>query len=81
MTDNYFQWPILKSGTYSGGSPGADRVVFSDNGIYCAYVPNGESMLTLITDFHSLALSPTPALLATTSCLAKAIKAVHFVVK
>ncbi|KAH8832413.1 guanyl-specific ribonuclease C2 [Flagelloscypha sp. PMI_526] len=34
----YNEWPILKSGTYSGGSPGADRVIFSDNGIYCAVV-------------------------------------------
>ncbi|KAK0205382.1 guanyl-specific ribonuclease C2 [Desarmillaria ectypa] len=32
------QFPILKSGLYSGSSPGADRVVFSDNGIYCAVV-------------------------------------------
>ncbi|PBK84620.1 ribonuclease-domain-containing protein [Armillaria gallica] len=32
------EFPILKSGLYSGGSPGADRVVFSDNGVYCAVV-------------------------------------------
>ncbi|THU89133.1 Ribonuclease/ribotoxin [Dendrothele bispora CBS 962.96] len=32
------EWPILVSGPYTGGSPGADRVVFSDNGIYCAVI-------------------------------------------
>ncbi|KAF8920666.1 Ribonuclease/ribotoxin [Mucidula mucida] len=35
---DYNEWPILTSGTYSGDSPGADRVVFSDNGIYCAVI-------------------------------------------
>ncbi|KIY70262.1 ribonuclease-domain-containing protein [Cylindrobasidium torrendii FP15055 ss-10] len=35
---SYQEWPILKSGTYSGGSPGADRVIFSSNGVYCAVV-------------------------------------------
>ncbi|KAK7518467.1 guanyl-specific ribonuclease F1 [Phyllosticta citricarpa] len=27
----YQEWPLLTSGTYSGGSPGADRVVFNSN--------------------------------------------------
>lgn len=28
----YYEFPILKSGkTYTGGSPGADRVIFNDN--------------------------------------------------
>ena len=34
---DYNEFPILSSGSlYTGGSPGADRVVFSDNGVYCA---------------------------------------------
>ncbi|KAF8920840.1 Ribonuclease/ribotoxin [Mucidula mucida] len=33
-----FEYPILSSGTYSGGSPGADRVIFSSRGTYCAVV-------------------------------------------
>ncbi|THU78729.1 Ribonuclease/ribotoxin [Dendrothele bispora CBS 962.96] len=32
------EFPILTSGTYNGGSPGADRVVFSNDGTYCAVV-------------------------------------------
>lgn len=29
----YYEFPILADGeTYNGGSPGADRVVFNDNG-------------------------------------------------
>ncbi|KAJ8094856.1 hypothetical protein PM082_010068 [Marasmius tenuissimus] len=32
------EWPILPSGAYNGGSPGADRVVFSNNGVYCAVI-------------------------------------------
>ncbi|KIY70263.1 Ribonuclease/ribotoxin [Cylindrobasidium torrendii FP15055 ss-10] len=35
---DYNEWPILSSGDYDGGSPGADRVVFSDNGVYCAVI-------------------------------------------
>ncbi|KAK0498782.1 guanyl-specific ribonuclease C2 [Armillaria luteobubalina] len=34
----YNEFPILESGLYNGGSPGADRVVFSDNGVYCAVI-------------------------------------------
>ncbi|KAK7451751.1 hypothetical protein VKT23_012430 [Stygiomarasmius scandens] len=30
------EFPILRSGIYDGSSPGADRVIFSDNGVYCA---------------------------------------------
>ncbi|KAG7094960.1 hypothetical protein E1B28_005761 [Marasmius oreades] len=32
------EYPILKSGAYNGGSPGADRVVFSSDGVYCAVI-------------------------------------------
>ncbi|KAI0316196.1 Ribonuclease/ribotoxin [Amylostereum chailletii] len=36
---SYEEFPILSSGSlYTGGSPGADRVVFSTNGVYCAVV-------------------------------------------
>ncbi|KAJ7124528.1 Ribonuclease/ribotoxin [Mycena epipterygia] len=36
---SFLEFPILTSGTYSGGDPGADRVVFSsDDGTYCAVV-------------------------------------------
>ncbi|KAL1703256.1 Ribonuclease/ribotoxin [Schizophyllum commune] len=36
---DYNEFPILSSGSlYTGGSPGADRVVFSDNGVYCAVI-------------------------------------------
>ncbi|KAJ7597681.1 Ribonuclease/ribotoxin, partial [Mycena floridula] len=36
---SFMEYPILSSGAYSGGSPGADRVVFSsDDGTYCAVV-------------------------------------------
>ncbi|KAF7327098.1 Guanyl-specific ribonuclease C2 [Mycena kentingensis (nom. inval.)] len=35
----WFEWPILTGGTtYSGGSPGADRVIFNTAGTYCAVV-------------------------------------------
>ncbi|KAF7317345.1 Guanyl-specific ribonuclease C2 [Mycena chlorophos] len=34
----WYEWPILTSGTYSGGSPGADRVIFNTDGTYCAVV-------------------------------------------
>ncbi|KAK0469096.1 guanyl-specific ribonuclease C2 [Desarmillaria tabescens] len=30
------EYPILTSGLYNGGSPGADRVVFDNAGNYCA---------------------------------------------
>ena len=40
---DYSEFPILKSGDYDGDSPGADRVIFADNGDYCAYViPNSD---------------------------------------
>ncbi|KAF9261684.1 Ribonuclease/ribotoxin [Marasmius fiardii PR-910] len=32
------EFPILRSGAYTGGDPGADRVVFSDDGVYCAVI-------------------------------------------
>ncbi|KAF5361306.1 hypothetical protein D9758_010289 [Tetrapyrgos nigripes] len=32
----FSEWPILPAGPYTGGDPGADRVIFSDNGVYCA---------------------------------------------
>ncbi|TRM59537.1 Ribonuclease/ribotoxin [Schizophyllum amplum] len=36
---DYNEFPILSSGSlYTGSSPGADRVIFSDNGVYCAVV-------------------------------------------
>lgn len=35
---DYNEFPILPSGLYDGGSPDTDRVVFSDNGVYCAVV-------------------------------------------
>ncbi|KAF2806497.1 ribonuclease-domain-containing protein [Mytilinidion resinicola] len=28
----YYEFPILESGVYSGGSPGADRIVFNTDG-------------------------------------------------
>ncbi|RHZ56404.1 extracellular guanyl-specific ribonuclease RntA [Aspergillus thermomutatus] len=32
VSGTYYEWPILSSGKiYSGGSPGADRVVFNSN--------------------------------------------------
>ncbi|BAE64671.1 hypothetical protein AFCA_011172 [Aspergillus flavus] len=32
VSSPYYEWPILSSGdVYSGGSPGADRVVFNEN--------------------------------------------------
>ncbi|KAK0498810.1 guanyl-specific ribonuclease C2 [Armillaria luteobubalina] len=31
----YNEFPILPSGLYTGGSPGADRVVFDNSGAYC----------------------------------------------
>ncbi|KAK8220222.1 guanyl-specific ribonuclease F1 [Phyllosticta capitalensis] len=31
VSGTYQEWPLLTSGTYSGGSPGADRVVFNTN--------------------------------------------------
>ncbi|EIN12043.1 guanyl-specific ribonuclease T1 precursor [Punctularia strigosozonata HHB-11173 SS5] len=30
------EFPILTSGVYTGGSPGADRVIFDTSGTYCA---------------------------------------------
>ena len=33
----YYEFPILESGTYNGGSPGADRVIVSTSGS-CRYV-------------------------------------------
>ncbi|KZV73220.1 Ribonuclease/ribotoxin [Peniophora sp. CONT] len=35
---SWLEYPILKSGAYSGGSPGADRVVFNTAGTYCAVI-------------------------------------------
>ncbi|KAK0194448.1 guanyl-specific ribonuclease C2 [Armillaria mellea] len=32
----YYEFPIRPSGSYTGGSPGADRVVFDNSGTYCA---------------------------------------------
>ncbi|EIN12042.1 guanyl-specific ribonuclease C2 [Punctularia strigosozonata HHB-11173 SS5] len=32
------EFPILESGSYTGGSPGADRVVFNTAGTYCAVI-------------------------------------------
>jgi hypothetical protein len=33
------QFPILSGGSlYTGGSPGADRIIFNTSGAYCAYV-------------------------------------------
>lgn len=31
----YFEYPILTSGTYNGGSPGADRVVYDNLDNFC----------------------------------------------
>ncbi len=33
------KYPILPGGLYTGGRPGADRVVFDNAGDYCTYVP------------------------------------------
>ncbi|KAF5341478.1 hypothetical protein D9758_013950 [Tetrapyrgos nigripes] len=36
---DYNEYPIMSDGdAYDGDSPGADRVIFSDNGVYCAVV-------------------------------------------
>ncbi|KAJ7052117.1 guanyl-specific ribonuclease C2 [Mycena amicta] len=35
---SWLEWPIIEGGTYSGGSPGADRVVFNTAGTYCAVI-------------------------------------------
>ncbi|VDC05548.1 unnamed protein product [Peniophora sp. CBMAI 1063] len=35
---SWLEFPILESGTYDGGSPGADRVVFDTDGNYCAVI-------------------------------------------
>lgn len=33
----HVQFPIMSNGAiYSGGSPGADRVIFNTSGTYCA---------------------------------------------
>ncbi|EKM84190.1 hypothetical protein AGABI1DRAFT_110753 [Agaricus bisporus var. burnettii JB137-S8] len=32
----YFEYPILTSGTYNGGSPGADRVVYDNLDNFCS---------------------------------------------
>ncbi|KXN86778.1 Guanyl-specific ribonuclease Po1 [Leucoagaricus sp. SymC.cos] len=32
----FFEFPILTSGTYNGGSPGADRVIYDQSGRFCA---------------------------------------------
>ncbi|KAH0368601.1 guanyl-specific ribonuclease F1, partial [Aureobasidium melanogenum] len=34
----YQEFPIKKSGVYTGGSPGADRVVFNTNGEYAGAI-------------------------------------------
>ncbi|KAJ3735273.1 Ribonuclease/ribotoxin [Lentinula guzmanii] len=35
----WYEYPILKGGTaYSGGDPGADRIVFNPSGTYCAVI-------------------------------------------
>ncbi|KAJ4485293.1 guanyl-specific ribonuclease C2 [Lentinula aciculospora] len=35
----WYEYPILKGGAaYSGGEPGADRVVFNPSGTYCAVI-------------------------------------------
>ncbi|KAK7038378.1 guanyl-specific ribonuclease C2 [Favolaschia claudopus] len=37
--NSWLEYPILSGGrTYTGGSPGADRVVFNTGGTYCAVV-------------------------------------------
>jgi len=36
VTGPYLEFPILESGSYKGGSPGADRVIFTKSG--CQYV-------------------------------------------
>ena len=52
---DYSEFPILKSGDYDGDSPGADRVIFADNGDYCAYVmPNPKYFLELLTPDFSV---------------------------
>ncbi|KAJ7598899.1 Ribonuclease/ribotoxin, partial [Mycena floridula] len=36
---SFMEFPIVSSGDYAGGSPGADRVISSaNNGTYCAVV-------------------------------------------
>jgi hypothetical protein len=34
----YEEFPILENGVYTGGSPGADRVVFNTNGEYAGAI-------------------------------------------
>ncbi|WPH04971.1 Hypothetical protein R9X50_00786900 [Acrodontium crateriforme] len=34
----YYEFPIKESGVYTGGSPGADRVVFNDQGEYAGTI-------------------------------------------
>lgn len=31
----FFEFPILTSGVYNGGSPGADRVIYDNSGRFC----------------------------------------------
>jgi hypothetical protein len=38
MLTGRVQFPIQSGSVYTGGSPGADRVVFNGSGTYCAYV-------------------------------------------
>ncbi|KZV68482.1 guanyl-specific ribonuclease T1 precursor [Peniophora sp. CONT] len=40
---SWYEYPILKSGLYSGGSPGADRVIFNTGGTYCAVVTHTDA--------------------------------------
>ncbi|KAA1468072.1 ribonuclease T1 [Dentipellis sp. KUC8613] len=32
----FFEFPLERSGVYTGGSPGADRVIYDEDGDFCA---------------------------------------------
>lgn len=32
----YYEYPIVSGSIYTGGSPGADRVIYDNNGSFCA---------------------------------------------
>ncbi|KAL9716555.1 hypothetical protein Ac2012v2_001003 [Leucoagaricus gongylophorus] len=34
--NTYFEYPIISGSVYTGGAPGADRVIYDNNGSFCA---------------------------------------------
>nr|AAB32829.1 RNase Po1=guanine nucleotide-specific RNase [Pleurotus ostreatus, fruit bodies, caps, Peptide, 101 aa] [Pleurotus ostreatus] len=35
-TPTFFEFPVFRGSVYSGGSPGADRVIYDQSGRFCA---------------------------------------------